>query len=1073
MSWLLIPSIVLMIVATAWTVVVWRAARDARLLLLTALFALMTARRVLAMFSEAAVHGWRPDAAHTDAPEFVALVVAALALGAIVALHRHIRARAGDHPALRMLSRALGDASEAVLITAAHAGPAGPEGTIVYVNSAMCRLTGYRESELIGRSPDILQAPDDLAADPDGLPRRFRSDAPSLTRAAGVRSDGAQFYAMWSVSPVRDDRGTITHHLSILRDVSDHHQTESRLDLTLQMYERLLHGVSAIAWELDLSTWRFTFVSDAAERMLGYPVADWLKPDFWVNHVHPDDKDQAIAYCTGQTRAGSDHSLTYRMIAADGREVWIEDIVTVVKRDGAPVGLRGVMVDVTQRRQSEADVRRGDARYRALVEATDTGYVMLDDQGRVLEANAEFLRQTGRSSMNEVIGQAVTQWTAPEDIERNAEAVRRCIEQGYVRGLELDYVAPDGRRTPIEINATVHREHNNPGFIIGLCRDITERKRVEAEVRESRDRLDQIAESVEQAFWLTQPDPHRVLYVSPGFEHIWGLPASALYKNQMLWIESIHPDDRPSVLQQFEHWRRDPVACPYEAEYRVVRPDGSVRWVADRAGKLIDEPGQPVRLAGVAVDITDRKRAELATQASEARYRALYENNPLMIFTVGPDGTVLDVNQPGADQLGYAREELVGHSVLRVFDAASHDTVRRQLDECFAHPDRTHAWQLEKRTRDGRNISVNETARVVEQPGGPVLLIACEDVTERRQGFMKLRDSEQRLAGMFQRTPLAVILWNNQFKVAEWNPAAERMFGYTAAQAIGRHASFLVPEHAQAYVDQIWEGLASNSGGFRGSNENITRDGRIITCEWYNSPLLDDDGNVTGVVSLCEDISERRAAERRQATLMMELDHRVKNNLATILAMAEQTISTSEGLDDFGRSFVGRLRAMSRMHEMLAGSKWEFVDLRRMIQSSLEAFMLGPSPAIALDGPEVLLPARVANALNLALHELATNAAKHGALSVAAGRVTVTWTFQGQPADGTLRLRWAESGGPVVERPSRRGFGTDLVEGVIAYELGGHVAVAYHPPGVHADLTIPINPSNARAMTPQAAPAPI
>lgn len=1063
-----------MVAATVWSIVVWRAARDARLLLLTAVLALMTVRHVLAMFAEGREHGWGRGVAHTDAPELVALVVAVLMLGAVVCLHRHIRSRAGEGRALGVLRDALRDASEPVLIVAAGSGSAGSGGggggRVVFANSAMCRLTGYTESELGGMSLAELGA---LGEESHGFDPGMLGVDPFVAQATIRRRDGVRFRAVWSVSPVRGSGGAITHHLAIVRDVSEQHEIEDRLEHTLHMYDSLLRGVNAIAWEMDLSAWRFTFVSDAAERLLGYPVSDWLAEGFWLDHVHPDDREEAAAQCMAQTKAGRDHSLTYRMIAADGRHVWIEDIVSVVKRDGVAVGLRGVMVDITGRRQSEAEIRRGDARYRALVEATDTGYVMLDAQGRVVEANNEFLRLTGRLSMDDVIGHVVTEWTAPEDIERNAEAVRRSFELGSMRGLELTYLAPDGRRTVIEVSATVHRENDGPGMIIGLCRDITARKHVEAEVRESRDRLDQIAESVEQAFWLTQCEPHRVLYVSPGFEHIWGLPASALYENQLLWVESIHPDDRASVLQRFENYRRDPMACPYEAEYRVVRPDGSVRWVADRAGKLIDEPGQPVRLAGVAVDITDRKRAELATQASEARYRALYENNPLMIFTVAPDGTVLDVNQPGADQLAYARGELVGQSVLQVFDAVSHDAVRRQLDECFAHPDRTHSWQLEKRTRDGRRISVNETARVVEQPGGPVLLIACEDVTERREAFMKLRASEQRLAGMFQRTPLAGILWDTEFKVAEWNPAAERIFGYPVADAIGQHASFLVPPYARAYVDQIWEGLINNRGGFRGSNDNITRDGRIIICEWYNSPLINDDGRVMGVVSLCEDITERRTAERRQATMMMELDHRVKNNLATILAMAEQTISTSANLEDFGRAFVGRLRAMSRMHEMLAGAKWEMVELERMIHSSLEAFMLGSSPSITLRGPGVRLPARFANALNLALHELATNAAKYGALSVATGCVSISWTFEGREGDGVLRVRWVESGGPAVRPPTRRGFGTDLIEGVIAYELGGEVRVAYHPDGVHADLTVPINPLNARAMTPSAAPAPV
>jgi len=1062
-----------MVAATVWSVVVWRAARDARLLLLTAVLALMAARRVLAMISEGRQHGWRPGLAHTDAAELVALVIALLMVGAVICLHRYVRSRAGEERALGVLRDALRDASEPVLIVEARSGSAGRDDRVVFANSAMCRLTGYAESELVGMSLAALGGPEGSGKGTNGFAPGMRDGEPFVARSRMNRRDGARIRAVWSVSPVRGGGGAVTHHLAIVRDVTEQHEIEDRLEHTLQMYDSLLQGVNAIAWELDLSTWRFTFVSDAAERLLGYPVSDWLTEGFWLGHVHAEDREQAAAQCMAQTSAGRDHSLTYRMISADGRVVWIEDIVSVVKKDGVPVGLRGVMVDVTLRRQSEAEVRRGDARYRALVEATDTGYVVLDDRGRVVEANAEFLRQTGRSSMDDVIGHAVTEWTAPEDVERNAEAVRRCIQQGEVRGLEMTYLAPDGRRTSIEINATVHQENSGPRIIIGLCRDITERKRAEAELLESRDRLDQIANSIDQAVWLVQFEPYRNLYISAGCEPVLGVPLTEMYIDPMAWVRVIHHDDQERVVRAFEAWIRDPVNAVYDVEYRIIHADGTVGWVHDRGGTVFRENGVPVRGAGVADNITDRKRAELATQASEARYRALYENNPLMIFTVAPDGTVLDVNQPGADQLGYARAELVGQSVLGVFDAVSHDAVRRQLDECFAHPDRTHSWQLEKRTRDGRRIAVNETARVVEQPGGPVLLIACEDVTERREAFMKLRASEQRLAGMFHHTPLAVILWNTQFRVAEWNPAAERMFGYPVNEAIGQHASFLVPAHARTYVDKIWEGLISNSGGFRGSNENITRDGRTIICEWYNSPLLDDEGRVMGVVSLCEDITERRAAERRQTTMMMELDHRVKNNLATILAMAEQTISTSANLEDFGRSFVGRLRAMSRMHEMLAGAKWEMVELERMIRNSLEAFMLGPTASITLAGPEVRLPARFANALNLALHELATNAAKYGALSVGAGRVAITWTFEGREGDGVLRVRWVESGGPAVKTPTRRGFGTDLIEGVIAYELGGQVTTAYDPDGVHVDLTVPIKPINARAATPSAAPAPV
>jgi len=149
------------------------------------------------------------------------------------------------------------------------------------------------------------------------------------------------------------------------------------------------------------------------------------------------------------------------------------------------------------------------------------------------------------------------------------------------------------------------------------------------------------------------------------------------------------------------------------------------------------------------------------------------------------------------------------------------------------------------------------------------------DITERKQAEAALKESTQKLALHVEQTPLAVVGWDLNFKVTEWNPAAEEMFGYSRDEAIGKHASFIIPDGVKEQVDKIWQELLRNSGGTRGTNENITQSGERITCEWYNTSLIDDEGRVIGAASLVMDITARRQAEAERERLMREAGFRV------------------------------------------------------------------------------------------------------------------------------------------------------------------------------------------------------
>lgn len=205
-------------------------------------------------------------------------------------------------------------------------------------------------------------------------------------------------------------------------------------------------------------------------------------------------------------------------------------------------------------------------------------------------------------------------------------------------------------------------------------------------------------------------------------------------------------------------------------------------------------------------------------------------------------------------------------------------------------------------------------------------------------------------------------------------------------------------------------------------------------------------GKPVKIVGIVEDITARRTEDQRRQELMSELDHRVKNVLATVQALALQTAKRTTSLDVFMHNFGGRLKAMASANELLTAARWRGAAIDHLAAAELGAVAPGQTD---WEGPEMFLTPRAANALALALHELAANAVKYGALSVDGGRVEVRWI---RLPDGGFELTWSESGGPRVSQPARSGFGSTLLQQVTGRELNGHVAVDYRPSGVRVVL---------------------
>ena len=225
----------------------------------------------------------------------------------------------------------------------------------------------------------------------------------------------------------------------------------------------------------------------------------------------------------------------------------------------------------------------------------------------------------------------------------------------------------------------------------------------------------------------------------------------------------------------------------------------------------------------------------------------------------------------------------------------------------------------------------------------------------------------------------------------------------------------------------------------------------------YPTPLHDENGTLVGAVNMLVDITERKRAEEQQALMVRELHHRVKNTLATVQAIMGSTARSSDTIEGFKSALIGRIGALAKTHMLLTDDGLTALPLEDLLRNELDAFDDGTDGRVYLSGPEVACPAKLAVSLGMAIHELTTNAAKYGALSVYGGKVHVTWSVTIEAEQHrTLNIEWLESGGPKVQKPKREGFGSRLLEIVLPGQIRAKTGIEYRPGGVRVRLSVPL-----------------
>jgi PAS domain S-box-containing protein len=490
------------------------------------------------------------------------------------------------------------------------------DGKPLTVNPAFARILGYDSTE------DMLATVTDVVAQIYVNPED-RLEAGRLQEEHGTiegfefesfRKDGEKIWLSLNRRCVRNHSGNVIYFEGSVEDITARRTIEDETRTARQQYESLVHTIDGIVWELDVQTLSFTFVSNQSERILGYTPEQWLNDsNFWTDHLHPDDRISAVEFFRHAASRRTDLEFDYRMIAADGRVVWLRDMLTADDTNPALPHLRGIMVDITERKLAEDLLKKSEEQYRDLVENAHDLIYEHDLQGNYISANKEVQEITGYT-VEESSHLNQSQIVAPEYLEKAREMLRRKLTGERVTAYELDIIAKDGHRVTVEVNSSLVLRDGVPAGVRGIARDITKRKLAEEELRESEERYRLLFESNPQPMWVYDLETFAFLAVNQSAVSHYGYS-----KDEFLGMTINDVRPKEDIPVRAEYQSKASGGNQNAGVWRHRKKDGTIIEVEITAHSLVfDDRRAELILAN---DITERQRLEAALSISEEQLR--------------------------------------------------------------------------------------------------------------------------------------------------------------------------------------------------------------------------------------------------------------------------------------------------------------------------------------------------------------------------------------------------------------------------------------------------------------------
>jgi diguanylate cyclase (GGDEF)-like protein/PAS domain S-box-containing protein len=629
------------------------------------------------------------------------------------------------------------------------------------------------------------------------------------------------------------------------------------------------------------------YISPQLTHMLGYEVDDWMaNHSFWVGCLHPDDREAALAARTDAYATQSRFVMDYRVIARDGRTVWIHDeCALVLDADGAPLYWQGIVSDVTQQKQDEEAFRFQRALLDAQREASVDGILVATEEGEIIAWNRRFVVMWGipleileRRSLAEVRAWALPQLADPEGFVLQApQAVT-----GSLHDVRDEMALKDGR---------VFERYTSPargsdGTLFGSVwhyRDVTDRRNAQAKLAEAEERYRMLVENIPAASYLeaqgSGDGASRPVFISPQIEALTGYSPECWKTNPDFFTTIIHPDDQKRRTS--EMIRTDESEASYRNEYRIVHRDGHVVWLRNEADLIRDVDGNPLYWHGAIYDITAEKQAVEALQESEHRFRTLVERATDIVTILDSTGVITYQSATIQSILGYDPDSLLGVSVFDRIHPDDTDRVRGELNRIASQSSQSQGVEFRFPHADGTWHWMESSARnFIHDDIIAGIVVNSRDITERKEAEAQRAEAESRYRTLVEQIPAAVYIdaLESDAPTQYASPYHETILGYPAdawTTNTNFWASILHPED-RARVMAAHEQARLAGTPWHDEYRMLAVDGGVVWVRDEAVIVRDEDGEPRYWQGFLLDITERKELER-------ELTHQAFHDALTAL----------------------------------------------------------------------------------------------------------------------------------------------------------------------------------------------
>ena len=785
---------------------------------------------------------------------------------------------------------------------------------------------------------------------------------------------------------------------------------------------------------------------DANENIIGSHIDTYL----------PADSQANMRECL-QKVASSKTPLSIQLHLEEPRNRWMDVQLAPLLIAGKLENIIVIATDISNQIALKHKLQQSEAKYRQLLQTLPYGVQEIDQQGIITFSNPAHDQLFGYEP-GQMLGKSIFELPANE---AEADKLRESINYIYATEPKPEtYCKQDRRKNGevFDIKIDWNYKRDEQGNVIGLISvmtDITQQVKAEQALRDSEEKFRQLAENINKVFFIRDLASNRMLYVSPAYEKIWGRSLEEIYNDPEDFITSIHPDDRPKVIQLLA--QQNQAGQIFDAEYRIIDKKDVVHWVHARSYPVTDAQGKTQRVAGLVEDITQRKLTEQHLQTRTRELKETHDFTEAIVDTIGAviivldkNGSIVRFNHACEYISGYSADEAIGHAVWEFLILPEE---RLAIKQVFANltsgefPNHYENYWLNK-NGSKRLIAWSNTC-LTDQVGNVEYVIGTGvDITEQRRIEAALRDSADKYRALMEHASDIILIADLDGKLIECNGSALLLLGYSREELLSLHVTDIHPSEQLERTKTDFQNLLDTGSMVSNDNAVLCRDGQVIPVD-VNANIIEYQGRKVAVgfirdIRARKQIEEARLqAERRQREMLVrEVHHRIKNNLQGVIGLLRNSLSDDMGISKESERLIARAIAQIATIAIVHGLQSHFTHGEVMICNVTRAIVdqcraYAPNDIHIEFHDNVIQPALLleteAIPLALVINELLTNAIKH--IPDTATNKQVIVELKGCPATGMDLLVFNSGTRLCKERKSvdcnQSGAGLDLIDALL------------------------------------------